>query len=121
MRVNIKNWLQITAFKAFKTFIQTAVAAISITGAGIAFVDVQTGLYLGLGAAISCFVMYFCKLEYEIVKGKFKLYAVIDEAKDNATIEATSEKLLENKDKIKESIEEKEQETKEDSSPSSSK
>ena len=134
MKINFKNWCCVTGFKAFKTFIQTFISALAVTGVGIALIDVKTAAWVGLGAALACFAMYFGKLQWEIAKDKFRIYAVLDdeEVTDEKIQKAVDEALSKQSDvkkdlKTKEAKkkvdkdENKKEETKEDSSPSSDK
>lgn len=117
MKINLKNWCQVTGFKAFKTFLQTFISAITVTGAGIALIDVQTGLYLGLGSALACFAMYFGKLQWEIINEKFRIYAVLeDELLSDEKIQKIIEDALSKEAEVKDRLieEQKEEETKED-------
>lgn len=132
MKINIINWCKVTAFKAVKTFIQTFIAALTVSGAGVSAVDLKSALWISVGAAIACFGMYFGKLQWEInSKKKFKIFAVLDEEKvTDEKLQEIAKNALEQQSTVKKKIIEKEEkqkskdktddeeETKEDSSPS---
>lgn len=116
MKINLKNWFQVTAFKAGKTFIQTFIAGLTVTGAGISSLDVKSAFWVSVGAAVACFGMYFGKLQWEITaKKKFKIFAVLDEEKvTDEKLEEVVKNAVEKQPEVKERIEE----AKEDASPS---
>ena len=93
MKINLKNWFQVTAFKAVKTFIQTFIAGLTVTGAGVSSLDVKSAFWVSVGSAIACFGMYFGKLQWEISnKKKFRIFAVLEEEK---VADETPEKAVE--------------------------